>query len=129
MGIKNLRESKFKTAARTKEHRKAAFNRARGVVNGDMALAELQAWRKPFKTEPRPAGRIVVTLTRLAPRKLDKNGNIQLAFSAVADGIAEALQIDDRDDVYEWKYPQQKTEGKKYGVLVTIEIRGAEATP
>lgn len=52
-------------------------------------------------------GRLVVTLTRLAPRALDDD-NLQGALKHVRDGVADALGIDDRDARIAWRYGQAK---------------------
>lgn len=63
---------------------------------------------------------LVVTLTRVAPRKLDSD-NLAGAFKAVRDGVADALGKDDGNAGIEWRYAQQKGE---YGII--IEISKAE---
>ena len=66
-----------------------------------------------------------ITLTRIAPRKLD-SGNLEAAFKAVQDGIADALGIDDGDDRLTWVYQQARGAPKEHAVRVTIET-GKEA--
>ncbi len=61
------------------------------------------------------SGRAVVTLTRISPRMLDDD-NLRPALKAVRDGIADALQIDDRDPRVEWRYAQRK------GVQKAVEV-------
>jgi hypothetical protein len=66
-------------------------------------------------------GQLVVTLTRLATRKLDSD-NLAIAFKAVRDQIAEELGVDDGSDAIDWRYLQAK--GLK---AIRIEIsRAAE---
>lgn len=60
----------------------------------------------------------VVTLTRLAPRKLDGD-NLAGSFKAIRDGVADALGLDDGDENIEWRYRQEKA--KQYGVTIEIE--------
>lgn len=60
----------------------------------------------------------VITLTRLAPRKLDGD-NLAGSFKAIRDGVADALGIDDGDDQIEWRYRQEKA--RQYGVTIEIE--------
>lgn len=66
------------------------------------------------------SGRAVVTLTRISPRMLDDD-NLRPALKAVRDGIADALQIDDRDPRVRWEYDQRK------GPVRAVEVRMEEA--
>ena len=61
--------------------------------------------------------RIVITLTRIAPRKLDSD-NLCGALKAVRDGIADALGINDGSERVEWKYSQ---EPGRHAVRIEIE--------
>jgi hypothetical protein len=67
-----------------------------------------------------PAGPLVVTLTRVAPRELDGD-NLQRALKAVRDGIADALGVDDRDPRVTWQYGQARGAAKRYAVRITID--------
>jgi len=93
----NLREHWGAKAKRASEHRSAARmvlgTRARGLV---------------------PA---IVTLTRVAPRRLDDD-NLATAFKNVRDGVADAIGVDDRDPRISWRYDQ--TAGD-YAVRISIE--------
>ena len=62
---------------------------------------------------------IIVTLTRIAPRKLDSD-NLAGALKAVRDGVADALGMDDGDPCIEWRYAQGKGKPSEYAVLVEI---------
>ncbi len=95
----------------SKGHRRSKAQR------GTVRLALEANFGKP------PAPPITVTLTRLAPRKLDGD-NHQRAEKAVRDGVADWLQIDDGDDRVTWQYEQEKA-SKRYAVR--IEVR--EGTP
>lgn len=62
----------------------------------------------------------VVTLTRVAPRKLDGD-NLQRAFKSIRDGIADKLGVDDRDARIEWRYAQASdARPKHYAILVEV---------
>ncbi len=65
------------------------------------------------------AGRIEITLTRIAPRGLDTD-NLARALKAVRDGIADALRIDDGDERLSWSYRQEKRKPKEYSVRVEV---------
>jgi hypothetical protein len=62
----------------------------------------------------------VVTLTRIAPRRLD-SGNFQACFKHVQDGVADWLGADDANPRIEWRYEQQRGEPKQYAVRIQIE--------
>ncbi len=96
----NVRGHWAKKAARVKAQR----NRARAE-----ALAAAQAVGLP----------VVVTLTRIAPSSGLDDDNLRGALKAVRDGIADALQVDDRDPRVTWRYDQQR--GAEYGVMVEME--------
>ncbi len=64
---------------------------------------------------------LIVTLTRISPRKLDGD-NLQFAFKGVRDEVAAALGIDDGSDAVSWRYAQES--GK-----ASIRIEIARAKP
>ena len=69
----------------------------------------------------------LVTLTRLAPRKLDGD-NLQGAMKAIRDGVADALGVDDGDEsAVTWAYDQRPATGpallRGQGVEVRVEAR------
>jgi hypothetical protein len=68
-----------------------------------------------------PAAPVVVTITRIGPRKLDSD-NLASACKYVRDAVAIAVGEDDGSDLYTWVYKQQT--GKIYGV--DIEITAAK---
>lgn len=54
-----------------------------------------------------PSGPLVVTLTRVAPRKLDGD-NLQTAFKHVRDAVAAYFGVDDADPRISWRYEQAR---------------------
>jgi hypothetical protein len=62
----------------------------------------------------------VVTLIRVAPRKLDDD-NLQSGFKALRDGIADRLGVKDNDPRVKWKYDQVRGRAKEYAARVRIE--------
>lgn len=65
--------------------------------------------------------RILVTLTRIAPRRLDTD-NLASGFKAVRDFIAEViLKVDDGSERIDWRYRQQKGRPKEYAIRVRLE--------
>lgn len=68
------------------------------------------------KHHPTPC---VVTITRIAPRKLDDD-NLVGSCKSVRDGIAYRLGIDDRDEAVQWRYAQRRGAVREYGVEIEI---------
>jgi hypothetical protein len=62
----------------------------------------------------RPALPVRITLTRVAPRKLDDD-NLRGALKAVRDGVADWLELDDADERIEWCYAQRRAERPRVG--------------
>ena len=60
-----------------------------------------------------------VWLVRRAPRSLDGD-NLQRAFKAVRDGVADALEMDDGDSKISWAYDQVKD--SEYGIDIIVEV-------
>ena len=73
-------------------------------------------------------GPYLVTITRVAPRKLD-TGNLAASLKAVQDGTADALAINDGDeDAATWRYEQRKGGRGEYAVEIEIMRREDETT-
>lgn len=66
----------------------------------------------------------VVTLTRIAPRKIDDDNNVG-GFKSVRDGVADWLLVADNDPRVEWRYAQERGEPKQYACRIDIEPRAA----
>lgn len=94
--VANRREHWSVRARRTKAHRMAAL---------------------AVPAHPLPC---VVTLTRIAPRKLDDD-NLASGFKALRDGIADRLGVDDGDARVRFVYRQERGKRKEYAARVTIE--------
>lgn len=69
----------------------------------------------------RTGERLVITLTRLAPGRLDSEDNLTGGFKAVRDGIADALEVNDRHPTLRWFYAQELTARGVYGCKVRFE--------
>lgn len=69
-----------------------------------------------------PAAGLTITLTRIAPRKLDGD-NLQRSLKAIRDGVADVLRIDDGNERLGWRYEQRPAvKGEsKYAVRVALE--------
>ena len=72
---------------------------------------------------PFPAyARLVVTLTRIAPRRItDEHDNLRSGWKGVVDLLAELLNADDGDGRIQWRYEQEKGRPKEYAARVRIE--------
>src|SRR5437870_475420 len=57
-----------------------------------------------------PAPPLVVTITRIGPRKLDDD-NLQSACKYVRDEIAAVVGVDDGSPLYTWRYVQRIERG------------------
>lgn len=69
---------------------------------------------------------MTVTLTRVAPRRLDEGDNLNMSFKSIRDGIADAVGVDDRDSSYIWVYKQKKGKPREYAVIVEIQEESVE---
>lgn len=107
--LENQREHWAKKAKRAKSQRWAAR------ISLGFGMAD--------RTEGRLSG-AVVTLTRVAPRRLD-NGNYQGCFKHVQDGVADWFGLDDGDPRIEWRYEQERGKPKEYAVRIRIERKSA----
>lgn len=116
VSVANLREHWSKKAKRTAEHRAIASLALRRETH--------KCWVHgpgivPFKTSQLDLKKIVVSLTRVAPRSLDTD-NLASACKGLRDGIADALTAADNHPNIRWEYSQQKGRPKEYAVLVEI---------
>lgn len=75
--------------------------------------------RKAQETARLPRVPLLVTITRVGPRKLDDD-NLAGAAKYVRDEIARAVGVDDGSTLYTWRYEQRVG---KYGVEVEITER------
>jgi len=88
-GSQNAREHWRKRATRTKRER-------------GLACVLCSAMDRPQRWP------VVVTITRIGPRKLDGD-NLAASAKAVRDGVADALGVDDGDESKVlWAYAQEK---------------------
>jgi len=66
-----------------------------------------------------PVPPCTIVLTRVAPRALDGD-NLQSAFKAVRDGVADWLGVDDGNTQLDWQYKQRSDGVKTYKVEVEV---------
>ena len=100
VSVANLRLHWAVKAKLAKSHRSKAFS----------ALASVAA---------PPAPPCTLVLTRVAPRALDGD-NLQSAFKAVRDGVADWLGVDDGHQQLDWQYKQRKDGPKVYAVEIEV---------
>lgn len=67
-----------------------------------------------------PPRHIVVTITRIAPRKLDREDNLNASGKPVRDGVADWLGVDDGSDRVTWRYTQERGKPREYACRVEI---------
>jgi hypothetical protein len=103
-----LRRRKFALTGKSKRIRFAAFAALRSRVPLVSLRAVVEA-----------AERLAVTLTRFGPGELDDD-NLAAGFKPLRDGLADALELNDRDPKLRWLYVQRRTP-KTYAVRVTLE--------
>ena len=109
MTIQKLRRQRFAMRGKAKRHRHCTHLAVKAKLPGPVRAQLL-----------RESERLVITLTRLGPGMLDDD-NLAAGFKAVRDGIAEALQVNDRHPTLRWVYAQERTERRVYGCRVLFE--------
>lgn len=110
----NLREHHMARHRRIKAQRSATF-----MMLGLSRVVERLGGRGAVNA----AARLSVTLTRIAPRKLDSD-NLQSAFKGVRDEVARFFGVDDGDESrITWSYFQST--GKPSAVLIGLAIEVA----
>lgn len=78
------------------------------------------AWPKP-RYRDYGDGPLLVTLTRIGPRKLDSD-NLASGFKAVRDEIARIVGVDDGDEErLIFRYRQERGKPREYGAHIRIE--------
>ena len=83
------------------------------------------AMRMMGKTAAPGSGPITITLTRIAPRKLDSD-NLAGGFKAVRDGIADWLGTDDGHESLTWLYAQRTGKPGQYDAEAVIQWETTE---
>lgn len=87
--------------ARMSWPQKHRITRELRVLARSLVGPQIHAW-SPTTDAPR----LVVTLRRIGPRRLDDD-NLAGAFKPVRDGIADALRLDDGSERIAWRYEQR----------------------
>lgn len=114
--VANLREHWRRKAKRAREHRMLANAEASSII---------RAIRRDYPMFDLPC---VVTLTRIAPRKLDSD-NMASACKNVRDGIADAFWCADNDPRITWRYAQERGAPKEYALRIEIEQTTTQQEP
>jgi len=68
-----------------------------------------------------PSLPVTVTLTRIAPRKLDAHDNLPRSFKAVADQVSEWLGVKDNNPGIKWQYSQRSGGPGVYACEIVFE--------
>lgn len=113
----NLREHWAAKARRVKAQRVHAWS----VLNA--AKVASVVGRHGYGDWERDGHHLAITLTRVAPRKLDDD-NLRGAFKAVRDEVAAYFGVDDADPRLEWRYEQAKG---KAAVRIAFDVVDSEA--
>lgn len=120
--IKTVSEANAHEHWRARQKRAKAQRSAALILTSSYALQAGVMVRRGGAVEL--AGPMVVTLTRIAPRALDSD-NLAGSAKHVRDGVADALGIDDRNPIVEWRYAQRRGAPKQYAVEIRIEPKGS----
>lgn len=83
-------------------------------------------WAYNQLNEPKLPENCIVELTRIAPRKLDKEDNLPFCFKHIKDVIADLIRpglrpgrADDNQKI-SWIYKQEKGKPKEYAIRIRI---------
>lgn len=101
--VANLREHYHARARRAREHLSATWY-------------ALRAAKAPHSVP------CTVTITRVAPRKLDDDNAIS-GMKACRDGVALWLGVDDGDERITWRYAQRQGGVREYAAEVRIDVQ------
>lgn len=104
---------RIESEANRREHWRVKANRTKA----QRKVAYWALWDAGFIDGKPP---ITITLTRIAPRKLDSD-NLAGGFKAARDGIADWLGIDDGHPSLTWLYAQRKGAPGQYDAEARIE--------
>lgn len=131
--LPHMRIESQNVGLRTSIKNLGAMRRRRFALRGKVAKQrKAAAWVLLAESTPGrrrqllAAERIVVTLTRIGPGRLDDD-NLAAGFKATRDGIADALQLKDHDARLRWIYDQVRGEPKRYAARVQLEAMSADA--
>lgn len=85
-------------------------------VRNERGTAHLSVKHKRGK----PELPVVVTMVRLSAGSLDDD-NLQGAFKAIRDGVADAYGVPDNDPLIAWRYSQERCKRGEFGVRIEVE--------
>lgn len=82
----------------------------------------LNAWLSLRQaTADRPALPLAITVTRIAPRALDRHDNLGASLKPTIDGIADFLGVADNDPRVTFKTAQERGIPKFYGIRIEVD--------
>lgn len=127
----NVRESHFTRSSRAKKQKQGAWILCYVLQRVPWCgPAPKLARNRNLKGALAPYGSIrvplTITLTRIAPGRLDDD-NLRGSQKHIRDGIADALDVDDRTHLITWCYAERRGGPQEYGVHVRIEPTPREA--
>ncbi len=64
-----------------------------------------------------------LTVTRIAPRSLDRHDGLPASAKPVVDAVADVLRINDADPRLVVSYAQERGAAKQYAVRISVEAR------
>lgn len=110
------------SGANSREHWAAKARRVKAERSAT-ALAILVAGAKTtLKGYAPSASRIIVTLTRVAPRQLDSHDNLPSSMKGVVDQLCASMGIDDRDPRFAVLYQQHRGAVRENAVRVVVSM-------
>ena len=109
--------------------------RTRNLLNGTWRWRDVYRYKREAKAFTaadwriqlgywRPRLPCKVTLTRIAPRKMDSHDNLRAAMKPIVDTLAAIIGVDDGDPQVTWDYDQARGEPRTYAVRVEIKELG-----
>jgi len=76
-------------------------------------------WRQGFRIQLP----VIVTLIRVAPRKLDDVDNLSSSVKHCRDSVADFFEVNDNTPLITWRYAQMRGVPKYYGIRIVLESR------
>lgn len=105
-------------------HRQRRIKAQRSAVMLALPRAKLRRERNWLELN----GKLVVTMVRISPRKLDSD-NLAFAFKGCRDQVATQLGINDNDPCVAWHYEAEKGPAAVRIALALVDNRPAQEIP
>lgn len=108
--VVDIEGMRLKAGLNAREHWRARASRTK---------RERQTAHWLLADEKCPVLPVTVRLVRVSPRRFDDD-NLQGAFKAIRDGVADAFGIPDNDPRIRFQYDQERGEPNEYAVRIEI---------